>query len=254
MDRKLGWIRQFHKPEVLHSPLLLIFPHAGSGASAYRALSKTLSANFSVLVFQYPGRQDRGSEPALGTLEDIAAGALADFQGSDHNRGLPLFTFGHSMGALVSFEFVRLAEKAGIPVGQVTVSAAVAPSAAASKPRHPTEDDLILQHLGNLEGTDSSVMANPDVMRLALPVIKADYRAFDTYSCPEDVKVSARVHALGGDQDPVVTMRDLYDWGKHTENLEVTMFDGGHFYLNTHSDAVAELMVSAAKRTSSTSA
>lgn len=249
MDRKLGWIRQFHKPEVPNSPLLLIFPHAGSGASAYRTLSKTLAANFSVLVFQYPGRQDRGGEPALSTLQEIAAGALSDFEGFDHDPSVPLFTFGHSMGALVSFEFVRLAEHAGISVRQMTVSAAVAPSAAAGKPRHPTEDDQILQHLGNLEGTDSSVMANTDVMRLALPVIKADYRAFDTYSCAEDVKVASRIHAIGGDQDPIVTMRDLYDWGKHSDNLEVTMFDGGHFYLNPHNDAVAELVVSTARRT-----
>lgn len=190
----------------------------------------------------------------MGSLQDIAAGALTEFQASDHNRGVPLFTFGHSMGALVSFEFVRLAEQAGLTVRQMTVSAAVAPSAAEGKPRHPTEDDQILQHLGNLEGTDSSVMANSDVMRLALPVMKADYRAFDTYSCADDVKVAARIHAIGGDQDPIVTMRDLYDWGKHTHSLEVTMFDGGHFYLNPHNDAVAELVVSAAQRATSASA
>ncbi|GAB4971849.1 hypothetical protein MAHJHV53_47020 [Mycobacterium avium subsp. hominissuis] len=37
-------------------------------------------------------------------------------------------------------------------------------------------------------------------------------------------------------------MGDLYGWGKHSESLNVTVFDGGHFYLNQHLDAVAELM------------
>lgn len=114
MDRKLGWIRQFHKPESPDAPLLLIFPHAGAGASAYRTLSKASSANFNVLVFQYPGRQDRAGEPALPTLSDIAAGAFAEFQSSEHNRRVPIHTFGHSMGAVVSFEFARLAEVAGL--------------------------------------------------------------------------------------------------------------------------------------------
>lgn len=250
MDRKPGWIRQFHKPETTDSPLLLIFPHAGAGASAYRILSKTLSETFDVIVFQYPGRQDRAAEPALSTLEDIARGAFEEFQTSAHNRSAQLFTFGHSMGALVSFEFVRLAEAAGVQVRQLTASSAVAPCVTASKPRHPSDDELILQHLGGLEGTNSSVMADASVMRLALPVIKADYRAIDSYSCADDVKVAARIHSLGGDQDPVVTMRDLYQWGKHTDDLEVTLFDGGHFYLNQQYGAVAELLASAAQQPS----
>ncbi len=136
------------------------------------------------------------------------------------------------MGALVAFEFVRLAEAGGIEVRQLNVSAAVAPSNAAAKPSHPTDDEDILSHLAALEGTDTNVFANRDVMRLALPVIKADYRAFDAYSCEQNVKVAAPIHAIGGDQDPIVTLRDLYGWGNHTDSVRVTMFDGGHFYLN----------------------
>lgn len=79
-------------------------------------------------------------------------------------------------------------------------------------------------------------------MRLTLPVIKADYRAFDTYTCSDAAKIAAPIHAMGGDQDPYVTLGDLYGWGKHAESLNVTVFDGGHFYLNQHLDAVAELV------------
>ncbi|MBH0777631.1 thioesterase II family protein [Nocardia bovistercoris] len=242
------WIRKFHKPESPDQPPLLIFPHAGAGASAYRTLSKAFSKNFDVVVFQYPGRQDRAGEPGLTTLSEIAAGAFEEFRTSEHNRGVPLVTFGHSMGALVSFEFVRLAEADGIDVRQLTISAAVAPCHVADKPRHPTEDEEILSHLGMLEGTDADVFADREVMRLALPVIKRDYQAFDDYSCPDTVRVAARIQAICGDQDPIVTMRDLYAWGKHSDSVEVTMFDGGHFYLNHHVDAVAELLAPAAQR------
>ena len=47
---------------------------------------------------------------------------------------------------------------------------------------------------------------------------------------------------LGGDQDPIVTLGDLYGWGKHTDSVQVTMFDGGHFFINDHIDAVAKLL------------
>lgn len=247
MQHRPGWIRQFHKPNSPERLPLLVFPHAGAGASAYRAFSKAFSDNFDVIVFQYPGRQDRAHEPALPSLAEIAAGAFAEFRTSAHNRGLPIITFGHSMGALVSFEFVRLAEAAGIDVRQLTISAAVAPCHVADKPPHPTDDQEILDHLAVLEGTSADVFANREVMKLALPVIKRDYHAFDTYSCAETIKLAARIHAICGDQDPVVTMRDLYGWGKHTDNVQVTMFDGGHFYLNDHIDAIAELLAPSAQ-------
>jgi surfactin synthase thioesterase subunit len=246
MPRALGWIRQFHQPESPDSLPLLVFPHAGSGASAYRDFSKILSTKFTVIVFQYPGRQDRAAEAALATLEEIAAGAFGEFSTSEHNRGVPIVTFGHSMGALVAFEFVRLAEAGGIDVRHLHVSAAVAPSNA-DKPSHPKDDEAILNHLGALEGTDSDVIADRELMRLALPVIKADYNAFDAYECAEDIKVAAPVHAMGGDQDPYVTLGDLYGWGKHTDTAKVTVFDGGHFYLKAHIGAVAELLASSAR-------
>ncbi|OBK54114.1 thioesterase [Mycobacterium gordonae] len=248
MPRTLGWIRQFHQPDSPESPSLLVFPHAGAGASAYRSFSKALSKHFRVLVFQYPGRQDRAGEPPLSTLPEIAAGAFEEFATSEHCGTDPIVAFGHSMGGWVAFEFVRIAESRGIDVRELNVSAAVAPGNAVTKPPHPTDDESILQHLTALEGTNSAVFGNSDLIRLALPVIKADYRACDAYSCPDDVKIAARIHALGGDQDPIVTLGDLYGWGKHTDSAEVTMFDGGHFFINDHVDAVAELLAACAQR------
>ncbi|BDB41666.1 MULTISPECIES: thioesterase II family protein [Mycobacterium] len=253
MPRTLGWIRQFHKPESPGSPTLLVFPHAGAGASAYRAFSKALSSKFDVIVFQYPGRQDRAAEPPLGSLPEIAAGAFEEFARSDHNRGVPVAAFGHSMGGWVAFEFARIAEANGVDVAHLTVSAAVAPCNAANKPSHPETDEEILTHLAALEGTNSDVFGNRDLMRLALPVIKADYRACDAYACDEDVRISAPIHALGGDQDPIVTLGDLYGWGKHTDSVEVTMFDGGHFFLNEHTEAIAELLAGELRQSESRS-
>ncbi|OBK19444.1 thioesterase II family protein [Mycobacterium asiaticum] len=247
MPRTLGWIRQFHQPDSSERPTLLVFPHAGAGASAYRTFSKVLTNDFNVVIFQYPGRQDRAAEPPLPTLAEIAAGAFEEFSASEHNRG-PVLAFGHSMGGWAAFEFVRIAEAHGIEVRQLVVSAAVAPANAITKPSHPTEDEEILNHLTALEGTNSAVFGNRDLMRLALPVIKADYGACDAYSCTDDVKVSAPIHALGGDQDPIVTLADLYGWGKHTDSVEVTLFEGGHFFLNDHLDDVAELLASCLQR------
>jgi surfactin synthase thioesterase subunit len=248
MPRNLGWIRQFHEPDLPESLPLLVFPHAGAGASTYREFSKVLSKKFKVIIFQYPGRQDRAAEALLGSLSEIAAGAFGEFSTSDHNRGVPIVTFGHSMGAIVAFEFVRIAEAHGIDVRQLNVSATVAPDRIADTLPHPMDDEALLNHLLALEGTDNDVLASRELMKLTLPVVRADFQAFDTYACAEDVRVAAPIHAMAGDQDPYIALGDLYGWGKHTtDTVKVTMFEGGHFYLTQHIEAVAELLASCAQ-------
>ena len=242
MQHRPKWIRQFHQPDSPEHLPLVIFPHAGAGASTYRTFSKAFSKNYDVYVFQYPGRQDRAHEQALTSLPDIAAGAFAEFRTSPAHRGEPITTFGHSMGALVSFEFVRLAEAEGITVRQLTISAAVAPARAVDQPRAPKDDQELLDHLAMLEGISGDVFVNPEVMKMALPVIRNDHTASETYSCAETVKVAARIHALCGAQDPIVSMSDLHAWRKHGDDVDVTIFEGGHFYLNDHVDAIAELL------------
>ncbi|KAA0021542.1 thioesterase II family protein [Antrihabitans cavernicola] len=244
-----GWIRKFHKTRATDNPPLLICPHAGGGASTYRPFSKALSENFDVSLFQYPGRQDRAQEPAKASLPELAGGAFDEFARSPLNTGAPITIFGHSMGAIVAFEIARRAEAAGAAVRLLAVSGAVAPSAVEQMPPHPTEDEQLLDHVSGLDGTGSDVLGNRELMRMALPALKSDYAAFDAYSCADDVVVDAAVHALGGSDDDFVTMGHLYGWQQHTaQELEVTMFDGGHFYLHDHVAGIADVLVGESAR------
>lgn len=242
MSTTPGWIRQFHKPRAAAAPLV-ICPHAGGGASTYRSFSKQLRDQFDVIVLQYPGRQDRAREAALPTLPEIAAGAFDEFVRSAWNRDEPITIFGHSMGSIVAFEFARLAEEAGLPVRLLAVSGAVAPARVADMPNHPTRDEELLDHLIGLQGTGTDVLGNRDLMRMALPVLKADYAAFDRYTCPQDIQLQAPIQAMGGSDDEFVTMGELYGWQRHTgADLAVEMFDGGHFYLHDQVEGISELL------------
>ncbi|MEU0540848.1 alpha/beta fold hydrolase [Nocardia sp. NPDC005978] len=244
MPRELGWIRQFQAPGSDRCPPLLIFPHAGAGASAYRVFARSLAPHFDTVVFQYPGRQDRAREAAAPTLNELAAGAFSAFRGSPHHTGAPLTLFGHSMGAVAAFEFARLAEAAGVGVRLLAVSSSAAPALIAELPPHPTGDEELLDHLSALNGTGAEVLASRELLRMALPVMKADYRAFDAYSCAPGIAVRAPIVALGGDEDEFVSPRALYAWEPHTAGgLRVTLFAGGHFYIDEHAAGIADLLV-----------
>ncbi|KUH95909.1 thioesterase [Mycobacterium sp. IS-1556] len=242
MGRNSLWMRKFHNRESIDRPPLLIFPHAGAGASWYRKFSEVLCDDFEVIALQYPGRQDRAAEPAPTSLTDIAAGAFAEFQTSEFNRGIPITTFGHSMGALVSFEFARIAESAGVRVHQLTILAAVAPHRIADKPPAPKDEERLLRHLRWLGGAHADVVADPELVALTLPVVKADHRTAEAYSCDPAARIEARISVLGGDQDPIVSMADLHGWRQHSDDVEITMFDGGHFFLLDHVDDIREHM------------
>lgn len=239
-----GWLRKFHRPRAAGAPPLVLCPHAGGAAASYRPFSKELSADFDVVLLQYPGRQDRAAEPAKATIAELAEGAFAEYARTPFATGAaPLTVFGHSMGTMVAFEFARLAEAAGLPVRLLGVSGAVAPWQVADMPNHPTDDEELLAHLAGLQGTGADVLGNRDLMRMALPALKADYAAFDAYTCAKDVTLAAPIHAMGGSDDEFVSLGDLYAWQQHTERpLAVSMFDGGHFYLHDHIADIAAVL------------
>ena len=144
-----------------------------AGASWYRQFSKTLSQDFEVIAFQYPGRQDRAGEPPLTSLEDIAAGAFAEFANWSSTAGTRSRRSATAWRALISFEFARIAEAAGVKVRQLTILAAVAPHRAASKPAAPKDDQGLLDHLRWLGGTNADVIADPELVTLTFPVVKS---------------------------------------------------------------------------------
>lgn len=235
MPANAGWIRQFHRP-TSELPLLLVFPHAGSGASAYRALSQAAKGDFEVALFQYPGRQDRANEPALATLPEIAEGAFEAFRASAWaRRGDGMTLVGHSMGALVAFEFARLAERAGLRPRMLCATAATAPHLVEALPPHPREDQAILDHLVALNGMADSVLASQDLLRMALPVMKKDYAAFDAYACPREASIEAPILALGGEDDKIITLDGLRAWSVHSgPGFRAQQLPGGHFFVNDH--------------------
>jgi pyochelin biosynthetic protein PchC len=106
-----AWIRRFH-PSPDAAARLACFPHAGGSASIFFPLSRDLAPRAEVLAMQYLGRQDRRAEPNvpnMGRLADRAAEALAVA------NDLPLFLFGHSMGATLAYETARRLQAAGRP-------------------------------------------------------------------------------------------------------------------------------------------
>nr|WP_090277913.1 thioesterase domain-containing protein [Mycolicibacterium komanii]CRL73125.1 thioesterase [Mycolicibacterium komanii] len=219
----------------------IVFPHAGGAAAAYRGFASALArAGDDAYVVQYPQRADRLSHSAPETVEDLASDLFA---AGDWSELGPLRLFGHCMGAVIAFEFGRVAERNGVPVRQLWVSASQAPSTIATSPRLPTADAEVVANMVDLGGTDPRLLADEDFIELLVRAVRADYVAFNRYACEPDVRLAADIHTIGGRDDHRISPAMLRGWETHTQGaFTLSLFDGGHFYINDHLDAVAELV------------
>ncbi|WP_129306072.1 alpha/beta fold hydrolase [Streptomyces sp. L2] len=223
------WIRRYH-PAVAGAPRLICFPHAGGSASFYFPVAKALTPGIDVLVVQYPGRQERRREPLIDNVPELADLAFEEVR---QYADRPLYFFGHSMGATVAFEIARRFAGAGLPApARLFASARRAPSRTRADRVHTRDDEGVIRELRRLSGTDDRVLGNEEIMRLALPVLRNDYKAVETYRADPGARIDSPVTVLTGDSDPNTTLDEARAWSAHTTAAcDVQVFAGGHFYL-----------------------
>jgi surfactin synthase thioesterase subunit len=120
------------------------------------------------------------------------------------------------------------------------VSAGPAPSAIADMPQLPTSDDALLAELADLGGTDPALLEDDEIAELLTAAMHADYQAINRYDCAAGVRIRADIGVLGACDDHRVDVAALRLWEHHTTGaFELSLYDGGHFYLNERIDAVA---------------
>lgn len=231
------WIRRF-SPAGTGAPTLLCLPHAGGNAGFYRPLARVLAPLVDVLAVQYPGRQDRADEPLLDDLDGLVEGLFEDVR-----RQLlgPVALFGHSMGAAVAFELARRLHRAGTGPSALFVSARRAPCLERGDGTvHSSSDAALLDLLRRYDGTHRDVLGSDEILARALPVLRADCKAAETYRYRPGPALTCPVYAFAGDEDPLVTAREVGAWAVHTTGaFSHRVFPGGHFYLRDRHVAVA---------------
>lgn len=229
------WVRRFH-PAPDAPARLVCFPHAGGSAPFYFPVSRSLSPDVDVLAIQYPGRQDRRTEPCVddvGRLADLVTAELRPY------ADRPLALFGHSLGATLAFEVAVRLEAAGTVPLWLFASGRRAPSRSRQERVHELPDDLLIANLKRLSGTDPKLLADRELLETVLPALRSDYRAAETYRYRQGPPLRSPVLVLTGDEDPEVTPEEAKSWAEHTTGaFEVQVYSGGHFYLTDHAAEV----------------
>ena len=199
----------------------------------FRTWPDGLPADVEVCPVQFPGRGTRLMETPFTRLSPLVQ-ALAEALAPLLDK--PFTFFGHSFGALVSFELARqLRRQSAVqPVG-LFVSADRAPQIPPrDRPMHALPEAEFLAELRRLNGIPGQVLENAELMQIMLPILRADCAAYETYVYRAEPPLSCFISGFGGLQDQRVSRGDLVAWRDQTSvSFSLQMFPGDHFFLNT---------------------
>lgn len=233
------WCRRY-RPARNATARLVCLPHAGGSATFFLPVSAALSPGVDVVAIQYPGRQDRRAERPLDDMAVLADRIHAILR---RQPELPTTLFGHSMGAVIGFEVTRRLEAEGHGPVRLFASGRRAPSTYRNETVHLRDDEGILAEIRKMAGTASSVLGDDEIMRAALPALRADYRATETYTCSPEITVNCPITVLTGDKDPKTTLDEAQVWATQTTGpFDLQVFAGGHFFLTDHVDEIIKLL------------
>jgi medium-chain acyl-[acyl-carrier-protein] hydrolase len=147
---------------------------------------------------------------------------------------VPFAFFGHSMGALVAYEFARhLHDRFGTVPRHVFVSAARAPHLPDPDPPMSTlPDSAFLEQMTSLNGFPVELRNNHEFLQLILPTLRADIALCDSYSYVPGDPLPCPITVFGGRDDRRVTRAHLTSWAVHTAGrFRIRFCAGDHFFL-----------------------
>ncbi|MDD2058577.1 alpha/beta fold hydrolase [Pseudomonas sp. GD03860] len=209
---------------------------------SYARWRRSVPAWLDIRPLELPGRGSRAAEPLATDLVDLAAQLARELRGETYK---PYALFGHSMGSLLAFELACALRAQGLPAPRaLLVSGGSAPAQRDYlRFRQPLDDAQLMAELASLQGTPLEALQDPELMRLALPVLRADFLLCGRYRCQPTAPLQCPLHVLAG-RDDRASEAHLLAWREHAGGgFSLQLFAGGHFFIQEQEQAVLDHLV-----------
>ncbi|MPQ34068.1 thioesterase [Clostridium estertheticum] len=197
---------------------LFCFPYAGGMPEIYYSWLNELSNQIELVVIKYPGHVPGSSETLYTNLTTLSK-ELAQILSRNTDKKYAFF--GHSMGALISFELAT----------QLNIIGAKAPEylflAAKNPPDIPVEQppiyemtmEEIIQLARSYNALPEEVLGNHELLKLIIPILKADFEMIEKWSINEDFKpLNTPMCVFSGINDSLGLPKNMAEWQKYTKS------------------------------------
>lgn len=231
-DEEIPRLLPFGPPSARAALRLFCLPYAGGNAAIYRGWSERLGPHVDVCPIELPGRGARIDEPPIARMSLMVQRLSLALR---PHVSAPFALFGHSMGALLAFELAReLRRTRGVEPRALYVSGCSAPHLQERRhPIHALPHDLFVEELRALKGTPEAVLADPELLELLLPAVRADFAVVETYRHVEGPLLDVPIRAFAGAADPEAEPHTVAAWSRHTRGeLTFDLLPGDHFFIH----------------------
>jgi acyl transferase domain-containing protein/surfactin synthase thioesterase subunit len=236
--------RWFYQPKARsETASLRIFgvPFGGGGASVFGSWPANLPETVEVVGIQLPGRETRIAEPPIDQMSQLVE-ALGEAMLPYLDRSFVIY--GHSMGALVSFELARyLQEKYSEIPAKLMVGGWPSPALVQSYVRSlkgvgeaidlgKESDERVVEVLrvNRLLGNEN--IADQAFVNLMMKSVRADLKILGDYRFDPTVKLRCPITVLHGRDDHLFTTEQLSEWEPLTTgSFSLRSVPGGHLFI-----------------------
>jgi medium-chain acyl-[acyl-carrier-protein] hydrolase len=211
---------------------LFCFPYAGGGSTIFRNWPRQLPPYVEVVTALLPGREGRFREPPLDSVERVIDAVTPNILPW---LDRPFAFFGHSMGALLSFELARrLRRDHALEPEHLFVSGRGAPQLPErDAPIYNLPEPEFVAELARLNGTPREVLEHAELLELIVPLLRADFAVCQTHAYLPAPPLKCPITVFGGLQDPDVPRESLELWREQTRAAHALhMLPGDHFFVN----------------------
>ncbi|MCG6137939.1 MAG: alpha/beta fold hydrolase [Nostoc sp. LLA-1] len=236
------WI-SYPKPNPQADLRLFCFPHAGGNSGIYSSWAKYLPKNVEVCLIELPGHGSRLKEVAYDRLQPLVEAISSVLMPCLLET--PFAFFGHSMGALISFELAIQLRKLYCkkPI-HLFVSGCRAPQTFCEISPIDTLCDVgFIEQVSKYGGLPDEVLQNSEFMELILPTLRADFNLIASYTYVPELPLDCPMTIFSGLQDISINYTHLKSWQQHTKSaFTIQMFPGNHFFIRSHQHLLLALL------------
>uniref|UniRef100_A0A8I6GAB2 S-acyl fatty acid synthase thioesterase, medium chain n=1 Tax=Rattus norvegicus TaxID=10116 RepID=A0A8I6GAB2_RAT len=212
---------------------LICFPWAGGGSIHFAKWGQKINDSLEVHAVRLAGRETRLGEPFANDIYQIADEIVTALLPIIQDKAFAFF--GHSFGSYIALiTALLLKEKYKMEPLHIFVSGASAPHST-SRPQVPDLNELteeqVRHHLLDFGGTPKHLIEDQDVLRMFIPLLKADAGVVKKFifDKPSKALLSLDITGFLGSED---TIKDIEGWQDLTSGkFDVHMLPGDHFYL-----------------------
>lgn len=235
-DRKLSdlsssWF-SIPKPNPNAEIRLFCFPYAGGMPEIYYSWANELSSKIELVGIRYPGHRLGSNEKLYNDL-GILVKELAKVMAENSDKKYVLF--GHSMGALISFELSN----------QLNMMGAKGPEYLFLSGRNPPGIETIQPTMGEMTVEEfvqfarsynvlpEEVLENNELLNLIVPIMKNDFEMISKWDIDRNFEpLTVPMCVFSGINDIVGLPQNMSGWQNYTKaEFKIIKVPGQHYFI-----------------------